>query len=125
MTRRFRELPTGKTVITDIICDRCGQSTRTLDGFEKATLAASFEEGFHAGDRFIVELCQQCFDSIMAHILVDRMGTCMYHSEIMGGTMEMEDLREMYAHIQSGTVVFDEDDFDEEDFGEDYDNEEL
>lgn len=120
MTRRYRELPSGKTAITDILCDRCGQSCRTLEGFERATLAASFEEGFHAGDRFIIELCQQCFDSITAHILVDRMGTCMYYSEILGGSMEMEDLREMYAHLRSGTLIFDEDDLD--DFGEeDYD----
>jgi hypothetical protein len=41
----------------------------------------------------------------------------MYHSEIEGATMEIEDLREMYAHMRSGTLIFDEEDisdFDEE-----------
>ena len=118
MTRRYREVTPGKSAIVDILCDMCGHSTRTIDGYEKATLAASFEEGFHAGDRFIVELCQSCFDNILSHIIVDRMGTCMYHSEIDGAPMEMEDLREMYAHLRSGTLIFDPDDvsdFDDED----------
>lgn len=118
MTRRFREVTPGKHAVVDIVCDMCGQSTRTLDGFEKASIAASFEEGWHAGDRFIVEICQSCFDFILGHILVDRMGTCMYHSSISGASMEMEDLREMYAHLRNGTLIYDPDDimdFDEDD----------
>ena len=118
MTRRYRDIAPGKSAIVDIICDCCGQSTRTLSGFERATLCAAFEEGFHAGDRFVVELCQGCFDGLLAHILVDRMGTVMYHSEIEGATMEIEELREMYAHMRSGTLVFDEEDL------SDYDEEE-
>ena len=118
MTRRYRELSPGKIAIVDILCDRCGHSTRTVSGYEKATMTASFEEGFHAGDRFVVELCSSCFDDLMGNILVDNMGTCLYHSEILGGEREIDDVREMYAHLQAGTLVFDEDDipdFDDED----------
>lgn len=113
MTRKYRDLGNGKAAVDDILCDCCGQTVKTLHGFEKAVLCASFEEGFHAGDRFIVEICQTCFDHLMVHILVDRMGTCMYHSEISGADMEMEDLREMYAHLRAGTLIYDEDDLDD------------
>lgn len=124
MTRRYREVTPGKTAIVDILCDMCGGTTRTIDGYEKATLTASFEEGFHAGDRFIVELCQSCFDYLLSHILVDRMGTCMYHSDIDGASMEMEDLREMYAHLRSGTLIFDPDEIPDFDW-DDEDGEEV
>lgn len=117
MVRRYRELSPGKMAIVDILCDRCGQSTRTLNGYEKASLTASFEEGFHTGDRFVVELCSECFDAIMVDIVVDNMGTCLYYSEVLDSQLEMEDVREMYAHLAAGTLVYDEDDV--PDFGED------
>jgi len=123
MVRRYKEVTPGKIVVVDILCDRCGNSTRTLSGYEKANLTASFEEGFHAGDRFVVELCSQCFDEMMQNILVDNMGTCLYHSEVLAEDLELDDLREMYAHLQAGTMIFDEDDI--PDFDEDWDEEEC
>lgn len=121
MVRRYKQVAPGKEVVVDILCDRCGQSTRAISGYEKATLTASFEEGFHTGDRFVVELCSGCFDEMMENILLDNFGTCLYHSEVMEDQLELEDIREMYAHLRAGTLLFDEDDI--PDFEEEYEEE--
>ena len=114
MARKFREVSDGKLAIVDVLCDMCSQSTRTLDGYEKGTLYASFEEGVNAGDRFVVDLCQNCFNELLHHVIVDCMGTCLYHSELPGETMNMDDLRELYAHMGAGTLVLEEEDFEDQ-----------
>lgn len=121
--RKYREIADGKLAIVDILCDACGDSCRTLEGFEVANLDAAFEEGIHTGDRFAVELCQVCFDSILAHIIVDRMGTCAYHNVNDGVSMNMEELREFYAHLRAGTVLSEvsEDEEELQDYDEDGD----
>ena len=111
MARKFCEVADSKLAIVDVVCDMCSQSTKTLDGYEKGTLCASFEEGFHAGDRFLVDLCQNCFDELLHHVIVERMGICLYNSELPGVEMDMDDLRELYAHLGSGTLVLEEEDF--------------
>ena len=114
MARKFREVSDGKLAIVDIICDMCSQSTRTLDGYEKGTLCASFDEGWHAGDRFVVDLCQNCFDELLHHVIIEKMGTCVYVSEIEGVELDMDDLRELYAHMGAGTLVLEEEDFEDQ-----------
>ena len=99
--------------VTDILCDMCGESTRTLEGYEKGTLCAGFNEGFHAGDQFVVDLCQMCFDELLHHVIVECMGTCVHHNKLSGTNMDMEDLREFYAHMGSGTLIVSEEDFED------------
>lgn len=119
MARKYKEIGQGKFAVVDIKCDMCGDSCRTLEGYEVATLAASFNEGPHTGDRFVIEFCQHCFDEILHHVIVECMGTCLYHSEINGVDMDIDDLRELYAHMGAGTLVFDEEDTDPEEPCED------
>jgi len=93
-------------VITDIRCDVCGRSTKaqTHDGFEKAIVMGAFNETIHAGDRWVIELCQNCFHDFLEWLLLDKLGTCLYHNveeENKEDPMEetdIEDIRAFFAN---------------------------
>ena len=109
MGRVFQTSLKKVETMIDIRCDICGKSTAadTYDGFEKAQLVASFNETEHAGDRWIVELCHNCFHDFMEWLLLDKFGTCLYHNIAEDDEIDpmeeadIEDIRAFFANRRS------------------------
>jgi hypothetical protein len=99
--RIMEELPNGVQIIKEMKCDACQASMRVThpngtSSFEAGHLHAKWEQGFHAGDRFLFDLCQSCFDDIVELILVLNKGTCIY-TNIYNSSMTYEHMLAMYA----------------------------
>lgn len=66
--RQYAIVPTN--ALTDVLCDGCGKSCKTpLNDYECATLRATW--GYSSrkdGESYSADLCEDCFDNIVAHI---------------------------------------------------------
>ena len=61
-----------ESFVKDVLCDRCGATTKTLGDFEYATLSASW--GYGSSKDMIcheAHFCEECFDEILSVIGVD------------------------------------------------------
>lgn len=66
-------------VVVDVCCDICGQSTRTESGPQFGELSAAWGYGSpHDGERYHVDLCEQCFFGALSSMSRERMvhGLC-------------------------------------------------
>jgi len=105
MPRIFQQTLQKVEVMIDVKCDICGKSTKadTYEGFERAQIVAAFNETIHAGDRWVVELCHYCFHDFMEWLLIDKLGTCLYHNAAEDDELnpmdetDIDDIRAFFA----------------------------
>ena len=106
--RRTKSIVVKQDQLLDITCDGCGGSCRgelDRDHFEMATIRAKFNEGDQAGDRFHIELCQECFFDLLEWFLLDKKGVLGYHNIIeQEQSADLDELRVYFCHRRSGTL---------------------
>lgn len=107
MVRKFVERVETNAYVTDVLCDKCGKSTRSVfnpDKYEYASISADFNEGPHAGDRWRIQLCQRCFFDFLQALLVEAMGTAEYTSVVDPVPSTIDELRSFFASRAAGDV---------------------
>lgn len=106
--RQYEILPNQTRILKAVVCDRCKGPCIVEDGcVEAGHITAKFEHGFHQGDRFVVDLCQGCFDDLMIEVLVENGGTCIYEN-VYNPKMTYEHMQAMYEAMASGRFEGDE-----------------
>ncbi len=107
MVRKFVQKVETNAYVTDVLCDSCGKSCRSVfnpEKYEYAGILADFNEGPHAGDRWRIQLCQKCFFDFVQELLVKKLGTAEYDSVIDPVPSTIDELRTFFAHRAEGDV---------------------
>jgi len=111
--RKMKKVVVRDQKLVDILCDSCGGSCRgdfNPEEYEMAQIIGCFNEGDTAGDRFQIEICQQCFFDLMEWFLLDKKGVCDYHNVVdQEESADIDDLRIYFAHRRAGTLPSEED----------------
>ena len=111
--RKLKNVVVKDQKLVDIICDGCGCSTKgelNTEEYENAQIIGCFNEGDTAGDRYQIEICQECFFDFLEWFLLDKKGALEYHNIVDGNqSADLDELRLYFAHRREGTLPKEED----------------
>ena len=111
--RKLINIAVKEQKLIDVVCDCCGDSCRgtfNTERFESASIVGCFDEGDVAGDRFNIEICQECFFDLMEWFLLDKKGVVDYHNVVDGKqSATLDELRIFFSHRREGNIPTSED----------------